>query len=119
MVLRPAGAASVPQGLEYYIADTGSSFDIVPIRECSDDLLAGQLRLERSLEMSTVNGNVSVNEALRIAIPALEKDLEFALVPNSPLIISIGRRCMLDGFEFHWPQVRHPTCWTHNRRALN
>ena len=58
--------------------------------------------------MSTVNGNIAIHEGLRMAVPALEKDMEFALLPNSPPIISIGRRCMLDGFEFHWPRGQAP-----------
>ena len=38
MVLRPAGSAK-PVVPDKWIADTGSSFDIVPVRECSEDLL--------------------------------------------------------------------------------
>ena len=73
------------------------------VRECSESLLSDRVRLKRSVEMHTVNGNVTVDEGLRIAVPTLEKEMEFILLPNSPPIISIGRRCMVDGYEFHWP----------------
>ena len=44
MVLRPAGSAK-PVVPDKWIADTGSSFDIVPVRECSEDLLSEKVRL--------------------------------------------------------------------------
>ena len=58
--------------------------------------------------MHTVNENVTADQGLRIAAPTLEKEMEFILLPNSPPIISIGQRCMVDGYEFHWPRGQAP-----------
>ena len=38
--LRPIAPGTRPRGPYLYIADPGSSFDIVPISDCSDDMLA-------------------------------------------------------------------------------
>ena len=102
MVLRPAGSAK-PILPSKWIADTGSTFDIVPVRECSKDVLSEKIKLKEAVDMHTVNGVCTVEEGLRIAVPTLEKELEFLLLPNSPPIISVGQRCMVDGYEFHWP----------------
>ena len=34
--------------------------------------------------------------------------MEFALLPHSPSIISLGRLCMLSGFSLHWPNAKAP-----------
>ena len=107
MVLRPAGSTK-PIGPHKWVADTGPSFDIVPVRECSNDLLSEKVRLKTSVDMQTVNGPLIVDEGLRIAVPTLEKELDFLLLPNSPPIISVGKRCMIDGYEFHWPRGQPP-----------
>ena len=99
MVLRPAGATAQRSELPTllrrkvpckWIADTGSTFDIVPFRECSNDVLSEKIKLKESVDMHTVNGVCTVDEGLRIAVPTLEKELEFLLMPNSPPIISVG-----------------------------
>ena len=41
-------------------------------------------------------------------VPALKKGMEFALLPHSPSIISLGRLCMLSGFSLHWPTSKAP-----------
>ena len=81
--------------------DSGSAFDIAKLSECSKGLLARVANLDPELEMSTVNGVITVVDGPKIEVPALKKGLDFALLPNSPSIISLGRRCMLDGFAFH------------------
>ena len=90
--------ASVLSGPLRYIMDSGSAFDIANLDECSMELLARVVNLDPALEMSTVNGQITVADGLKIEVPALRKGLEFALLPNSLSIISFGRRCMLDGF---------------------
>ena len=102
LTLKPV-AASALSGPLRFIVDSGSAFDIANSAECSRELLARVINLDPTLEMSTVNGPITVNDRLKNDVPALRKGMEFALLPNSPSIISLGRRCMLDGFEFHWP----------------
>ena len=107
VVLRPAAASSLSGPLRF-IVDSGSCFDIANMKECTRRSLARVIGLDPPLEMSTVNGRVTVTKGLRIEVPALKKGVDFALMPNSPSIISLGRRCMLDGYAFHWPAGTSP-----------
>ena len=107
VVLRPAAASSLSGPLRF-IVDSGSSFDIANMKECTRGSLARVVGLNPPLKMCTVNGNVTVANGLRIEVPALRKGLRFALMPHSPSIISLGRRCMLDGYAFHWPRLQTP-----------
>ena len=99
---------SILSGPIRYIVDSGSAFHIANRRECSHELLAKVVDLDPALEMSTVNGNLTVTDGLRLEVPALKDRLTFALLPNSPSIISLGRLCMLEGFSLHWPRSKDP-----------
>ena len=72
-----------------YIVDSGSAFHIANKREISSELLARVCNLDPALEMSTVNGHLTVSDGLRIEVPALRRGMEFALLPHSPSIISL------------------------------
>ena len=100
--LKPTTASEL-SGPPRYIVDSGAAYHIANSGECSKELLAGASNLDPALEMSTVNGRVTVTDGFKIEVPALKKGMEFALLPHSPSLISLGRLCMLDGFSLHWP----------------
>ena len=105
--LKPKSSSDLCGPLRYII-DSGSAFDIANLKECSSALLARVCNLDPSLEMSTVNGHITVTDGLRIEVPALRRNMQFALLPHSPSIISLGRFCMLSGFSLHWPARQAP-----------
>ena len=76
VVLRPATASSLSGPLRF-IVDSGSCFDIANMKECTRSALARVINLDRPLEMSTVNGPVTVSKGLRIEVPALKKGVDF------------------------------------------
>ena len=119
MILRPATAAQKSKGPKRYIADTGSAFDIVPIMECDDEVLTQKFVLRKALEMSTVNGPVKVNEGIRLAVPTLNRDIEFVLMPDSPPIVSVGKLCIQKGYQFHWFKNEAPYLIDPNGHRIN
>ena len=58
--------------------------------------------------MCTVNGILTVDEGLQLQVPALNRKVEFALADDSPPILSVGKRCMQDGYSFFWPRGKDP-----------
>ena len=105
--LRPKSNGSL-RGPIRFIVDSGSAFHIANKGECSPELLARICNLDPALEMSTVNGHITVEDGLEIEVPALKQGIQFALLPNSPSIISLGRLCMLSGYSLHWPSSSPP-----------
>ena len=66
--VKPA-AASALSGPLRFIMDSGSAFDIANSKECSRELLARVIGLDPPLEMSTVNGVITVVDGLKIEVP--------------------------------------------------
>ena len=70
VTLKPA-AGSVLSGPLRYILDSGSAFNIANRDECSDELLAEIINLHPAWVMSTCNGTVTVQDGIRLVVPAL------------------------------------------------
>ena len=63
-------AASALSGPLRFIVDSGSAFDIANSAECSRELLVRVINLDPALEMSTVNGPITVTDGFKIEVPA-------------------------------------------------
>ena len=57
---------------------------------------------------STANGAASASTASSVDIPALSEIAVPHVLPNSPAVLSIGRRCMEHGVSFHWSAGQAP-----------
>ena len=65
------------------------------------------------LTSSTANGLVSCEYVVRQQVGEFEEVAEPYLLDATPDVLSIGRRCVEDGYEFHWaPFSLHPAITT-------
>ena len=56
----------------------------------------------KAAHMSTANGEVAAAKTVDYALPALEGRIQQFLLESTPDVISIGRRCVREGWAFHW-----------------
>ena len=105
-------------GLEF-LADTGSEEDLIS-RHDHATYYSGVPITEASKQVNliTANGPVQGNKSVNIPIPEFGGDLEFYLLENTPPVCSVGRRCMDEGFDFHWPRGQAPYFITPNGQKL-
>ena len=65
------------------------------------------------ITLSTANDLVNGDMVVRQQIGELNEIAEPYILDSSPDVLSIGRRCVEDGYEFHWkPYSLHPTITT-------
>ena len=65
------------------------------------------------ITLSTANDLVKGNQVARQQIGEFREIATPYLLESTPDVLSIGRRCVEDGFEFHWaPHSLHPTMAT-------
>ena len=72
----------------------------------------------KQVNLITANGPVQGNKSVSIPVPEFGGDLEFYLLENTPPVCSVCRRCMDEGFDFHWPRGQAPYFITPNGRNL-
>ena len=104
----PTVAYAQPHGLLEFIAGTGTSFFVLPEENVSERMRKRIHTLAKPLAMATVNGLLTVSEAINVGVPNLDRSIEFIVVKDSPPLLSVGRLCMLEGLGFYWPPRKTP-----------
>ncbi len=91
-----AGTVYVPR----WLMDTGSGLDIVTRAR-----LAGcELYVSRNddITLMTANGELDANEEICLYVASITSDITLTVLDDSPDVQSLGKRCIEDGFGFHW-----------------
>ena len=101
---KPVGRwASVKSLPDCWIADTGCGFDILCGRWVALEDQARQTLIPSPPTFSGVGGSTAAKMKLQIKSPALGSAVEPYILPNTPDVISIGKRCVEQGWSFWWP----------------
>ena len=104
---RPACAGLVP-GLEF-LADTGSEEDLISKHDHSAHFPSTPIGVsDRPVSLITANGPVQGNHTVKLEVPELGSTLECYVLESTPPVCSVGRRCMDEGFDFHWYAGKNP-----------
>ena len=85
-----------------WIVDSGSCFDLVNKGELSLEDQRAMRPTPYPIEMQTANGDVTAHHELAVVIDRLDMDIHAIVMDDAPTVLSLGKRCMEDGYEFHW-----------------
>ena len=97
-------------GPRRWIADTGSGHDIIGDHDVSDWLREGAESASEVVELHTANGIARVDTMIPVQVFPLKTVVMPLLLESCPPVLSVGRRCIEEGFEFRWkPYSQHPT----------
>ncbi len=76
------------------------------------------LRAAKKLNFGTTNGNILAKTAATSQCTELNREVEPYVLPSTPCVLSIGRRCVEDGCFSAWPAGKAPTMHAPSGRAL-
>ena len=88
-----------------WIADTGSAQDLVCSKMIPDDVV---YHSPEPLELITANGSQSADQQASVHIDCIDKEVHPYVLPDTPAVISVGMRCIQDGWDFVWRSFSHP-----------
>ena len=95
-------------GIEF-LADTGSEEDLISQYDQQSFFPeASVVDATKPVSLITANGPVLGDKSVNLTIPELGQSLECYVLENTPPVCSVGRRCMDDGFDFHWYAGKPP-----------
>ena len=95
-------------GPRRWLVDTGSAFDLVSEKDVPSWYKSQVVPSDVAIELSTANGRALVDTKVPMQIGPLHEDVEPLVLPNTPPVISVGRRCVEGGCSFHWPAGKTP-----------
>ena len=89
-----------------WLGDTGTDLDI---GENYSVVEQGKVReAEDTLTLSTANGPVTTSIAVDTHLPGLMEGFSPYVLKSSPPALSIGQRCMEEGYDFVWGKDNKP-----------
>ena len=91
-----------------YIVDSGASFHLVSKNNLNSKERYTIVSLDRPIPIQTANGEVELNEKVRVYVHDLNVHVWAHLLPNTVAVLSLG--LLIDDLEFsyHWtPRTSH------------
>ena len=90
-----------------WIMDTGCGSDLISRAKVEDHKLR-RSKAKTPVQFQTANGNTKGMEVVTMNIVEFDESVEPYVLPNTPSVLSIGRRCMHEGYHFIWLSKKHP-----------
>jgi RNA:NAD 2'-phosphotransferase (TPT1/KptA family) len=103
----PISTVAKANKIRSWMADTGASVDVVDQQQISKEGQKKVRRLEDSRTYETAAGDVTVNSAISLHSNRVGS-IDAIILDGSPAIISVGRKCMIEGYGFYWPPFTPP-----------
>ena len=104
--------AMAGNGSVLWLMDTGTPFDIISKYDVSSNERAKKKRAKHSIILNTANGIVKVKwqVPLKVKLSRSQTENIDAIMMNgaTPAALSIGRRCMENGYTFIWKPYSNP-----------
>eukprot|EP00971_Amphidinium_carterae_P133767 2649819-Amphidinium_carterae.1 len=88
-----------------WLMDTRSAFDLADKRYSIPD---PKLTLQRPLILNTANGLTEASKRSREDVKRLGTSITPIVLDSTPDVLSVGRRCMTEGYSFVWPKGATP-----------
>ena len=91
------------------IADTGSEEDLMSHSDLEVHFKDKAKKIPSSpVSLITANGPVDAETKHEVYNEALMNSPQFVELPSTPAVCSVGKKCMEQGFSFHWPTGEAP-----------
>ena len=88
-----------------WIADTGASQDLI----CESLVEPSSIRkAKQPLMLTTANGSKLADKVTSYQVDMLDTQLEPYVLEDTPSVISVGRKCLVDGWDFVWRAFSRP-----------
>ena len=62
----------------------------------------------KPLALNTAGGPAETSLRAQLHIAEIEQTASASVLPDTPAVLTIGRRCMHEGFSFIWPDGKSP-----------
>ena len=106
-VALPVKAAVNHLPVSEWLLNTGSGFDLVS-RTTAERVRSHIFKSGSVLTMQTANGMTTSADAVLAGVPEMGIQVTANILESTPSVLSVGKRCMLDGCSFVWNADSEP-----------
>ncbi len=85
-----------------WLVDTGCPIDLISRDSLHVDELSFVKQAGRGIKLNTANGVTYAEDIVAFQIDGLEDLIEAYILESTPIVMSLGKRCMDYGYSFEW-----------------
>eukprot|EP00435_Cladocopium_sp_Y103_P055252 s90_g18.t1 len=89
-----------------FIMDSGSGYDLITRRKV--DRLDTETYEGETVNFHTANGITSTSQMTDLNFEVFDEPVKAHILEDTPSVLSMGKRCMEQGFSFIWPSGKDP-----------
>ena len=101
-----------------WMIDSGCAMDLISERELLPEELAMAKRV-KNIKFNTANGGTWSEKEVMFSIEPLLECVFVRLLKSTPAVLSMGMRCMGQGYSFHWPAGQSPIFVRPDRQVVH
>ena len=90
-----------------WIMDTGCGTDLIS-QDDADRCVPETFHQGKSLAFNTAGGPAKTRLRAYMRVAEIEQTIPVSVLPHTPAVLTIGRRCMHEGYSFIWPDGKAP-----------
>ena len=98
----PSIATPAPKGRVSWLVDSGSEQDLVSENMLATVKAADRRASDVPISLLTANGQTQATEVANVTIPSLMEPCTPYILEQSPAVLSVGLKCMEQGYDFLW-----------------
>ena len=83
-----------------HLVDSRSGHDIVDVRHVIADRDKWQ-KLSHFVHLTTAGGKTGGGHEVAVRVEPIQEDVSALILENTPDLLSLGRRCVENGYAFH------------------
>ena len=88
-------------GPKWWVADSGSGNDLIS-RKFLSAKDEKRIKASNPVTLNTANDTVVTSEVIPMKMSLTKEKIQPLVLKSVPPVMSIGRRCLQNGWEFHW-----------------
>ena len=104
----PSIATAAPKAGVSWLVDSGSESDLVSKGMLRNVSAKNCRAAEHPISLVTANGSTEANEVADVKLSALPDPVHPYVLDHTPAVLSVGTRCVDQGYSFVWPANGKP-----------
>ena len=104
----PTIATAAPKASVSWLIDSGSESDLVSKGMLRDVSAQNCTAAEHPISLVTANGSTEASEVADVKLSALPDPVQPYVLDPTPAVLSVGTRCVDQGYSFVWPANGKP-----------
>ena len=108
VLMPPTVAAPAPKGRHQWLVDSGSEQDLISEPMLSQVGAYNRRSTDHPISFITANGSTESNAVAEIDLNTLPGSITPYILEQTPSVLSVGTRCMDQGYSFVWPAGSSP-----------